>query len=67
MTTELKLKSPLPPQDLLLQAMAAKAGLSVLEEIEPISARLIANKAHYKFKGEEIEALRRRLEQAVNA
>ena len=45
----------------------AENGLSVLEEIEPISARLIANKAHYKFKGEEIEALRRRLEQAVNA
>ena len=32
-----------------------------------VSARLIANKAHYKFKGEEIEALRQRLEQAVNA
>jgi len=45
----------------------AENGLSVLEEIEPVSARLIANKAHYKFKGEEIEALRRRLEQAVNA
>ena len=45
----------------------AENGLRVLEEIEPISARLIANKAHYKFVGEEIEALRRRLEQAVNA
>ena len=45
----------------------AENGLGVLEEIEPISARLIANKAHYKFKGEEIESLRRRLEQAVNA
>ena len=45
----------------------AENGLGVLEEIEPVSARLIANKAHYKFKGEEIESLRRRLEQAVNA
>ncbi len=42
-------------------------GLSVLEEIEPISARLIANKAHYKFMGEQIDALRRGLEEAVNA
>jgi ATP phosphoribosyltransferase len=42
-------------------------GLSVLEEIEAVSARLIANKANYKFKGEEIEALRLRLEQAVRA
>ncbi len=42
-------------------------GLSVLEEIDFISARLIANKAHYKFKGEEIDALKRGLEQAVNA
>ncbi len=45
----------------------AENGLGVLEEIEPISARLIANKAHYKFKGEEIDSLRRKLEQAVNA
>ena len=45
----------------------AENGLSVLEEIEPVSARLIANKAHYKFKGEEIDLLRSRLEQAVNA
>ena len=34
MTTPLKLTCPLPPQDLLFQALAAKAGLSVLEEIE---------------------------------
>jgi type VI secretion system secreted protein VgrG len=34
MTTPLKLICPLPPQDLLFQALAAKAGLSVLEEIE---------------------------------
>ena len=45
----------------------AENGLCVLEEIEPISARLIANKAHYKFKSEEIESLRRGLERAVNA
>ena len=31
--------------------------LSVKEEIVPISARLIANKASYKFKGQEIDAL----------
>lgn len=34
MTTALKLNCPLPPQDLLFKALAAKAGLSVLEEIE---------------------------------
>ena len=45
----------------------AENGLGVLEEIEPIRARLIANKAHYKFKGEEIDLLRSKLEQAVNA
>ena len=45
----------------------AENGLCVLDEIEPISARLIANKAHYKFKSEEIESLRRDLERAVNA
>ena len=45
----------------------AENGLGVLEEIELISARLIANKAHYKFKGEEIDLLRSKLEQAVNA
>ena len=32
--------------------------LSVLTEILPISARLIANKASYKFKTEEIEAIK---------
>lgn len=45
----------------------AENGLSVLEEIAPISARLIANKAHFKFKSEEIETLRRDLERAVKA
>ena len=45
----------------------AENGLCVLEEIEPISARLIANKAHYKFKSDEIESLRQGLERAVNA
>ena len=43
----------------------AENGLGVLEEIVPISARLIANKAHYKFKGAEIHALRQGLEEAV--
>ena len=41
--------------------------LAVLEEIEPISARLIANKANYKFKGAQIDTLCRRLFEAVNA
>ena len=45
----------------------AENGLGVLEEIEPISARLIANKANYKFKSAEIDALRQRLFEAVNA
>lgn len=45
----------------------AENGLSVLEEIEPVSARLIANKAHYKFMGEQIDALRRGLSKAVQA
>ena len=31
--------------------------LSVKEEIIPISARLIANKASYQFKGQEIDTL----------
>ncbi len=42
-------------------------GLAVLEEIVPISARLIANKANYKFKGAEIDALRQKLMEAVDA
>ena len=33
-------------------------GLAVVEEILPISARLIANKASHKFKGEAVERLR---------
>ncbi|MDO4740508.1 MAG: ATP phosphoribosyltransferase [Eubacteriales bacterium] len=37
--------------------------LSVIETIVPISARLVANKASYKFKNEPIEALVRRIEQ----
>ena len=45
----------------------AENGLCVHEEIESVSARLIANKAHYKFKGEAIETLKRKLEQAVRA
>ena len=45
----------------------AENGLGVLEEIELISARLIANKANYKFKSAEIDAMRQRLFEAVNA
>lgn len=44
----------------------ADNGLAVLEEIEPISARLIANKANYKFKGAQIDTLCRRLFEVVN-
>ena len=35
--------------------------LSVVETVVPISARLIANKASYQFKGEQIETLVRQL------
>ncbi|MCE5188617.1 MAG: ATP phosphoribosyltransferase [Eubacteriales bacterium] len=45
----------------------AENGLCVLEEIEPVSARLIANKAHYKFKGAAVDTLRERLFGVVNA
>ena len=43
----------------------AENDLCVLEEIEPVSARLIANKAHYKFIGPQVDALIRGLEEAV--
>lgn len=36
--------------------------LEVIEDIVPISARLIANKAGYKFKNQEINAIRQGLE-----
>ena len=39
--------------------------MSVIEEIFPISARLIANKARYKFKGEEIAACVSKLKKEV--
>ena len=39
--------------------------MSVIEEIFPISARLIANKARYKFKGEEIAGCVSRLKKEV--
>ena len=42
-------------------------GLAVLEDIVPVSARLIANKAGFKFKNAEIEQIRRGLEEAVKA
>ena len=40
-------------------------GLEVYEEIVPISARFIANKACYKFKSRQIEEMRSRLEKAL--
>ncbi len=42
-------------------------GLAVLDEIEPVSARLIANKANYKFKGAQIDLLRQNLLEAMKA
>lgn len=43
--------------------------LRILSEIAPVSARLIANKANYKFRSEQIEALtkglRRRTEEGI--
>jgi len=40
--------------------------LEVLEEIMPISARLIANKASYKFKYETIDGLTEKLKGVIN-
>ena len=42
-------------------------GLAVLEEIVPISARLIANKASFKFKREEIRTLAERTQTSLAA
>ena len=39
--------------------------LEVLETIVPISARLIANMASMKFKGEQIEGIRKGLAEQV--
>ena len=39
--------------------------LSILEEIMPISARLIANKASYKFKGERIRNLTKKMSDII--
>jgi ATP phosphoribosyltransferase len=39
--------------------------LEVLETVVPISARLIANMASMKFKGEQIEGIRRGLAEQV--
>jgi ATP phosphoribosyltransferase len=41
-------------------------GLAPLEEIVPISARLIANKASFKFKGAELRTLQAQVERAMN-
>lgn len=40
-------------------------GLAVHDEIVPISARLVANKSSYKFKGGEIRELIRRMKEVV--
>jgi len=37
----------------------------VIENIVPISARLIANKASYKFKSGVIDAIRRSIEEQI--
>ncbi|MBE7021355.1 MAG: ATP phosphoribosyltransferase [Ruminococcaceae bacterium] len=41
--------------------------LTVLEDIIPISARFIANKANFKFKGEQIEKIVNSLKEQVEA
>ena len=41
--------------------------LEVVEEIVPISARLIANKASYKFKSAEIDAIAEGIEKEKQA
>lgn len=40
-------------------------GLAVLAEVEPSSARLIANRAAWRFKSDKIRALTRRMEELV--
>ena len=40
--------------------------LGVITEIFPISARFIANRASYKFKGEAIDEMLDKLSQAIN-
>ncbi len=40
--------------------------LSVVEKIVPISARLIANKSSFKFKGTQIEELKTKLAEEIN-
>lgn len=42
-------------------------GLAVMEDIVPVSARLIANKASLKFKNSEIEQIRHGLEETIKA
>ncbi len=41
-------------------------GLSVFEEIMPISARLIAGKSAYKFKGKEIDEITKKVKGFIN-
>ena len=40
--------------------------LQVLEEIVPISARLISNKASFKFKNKEIESIVKKIRRNIN-
>ena len=42
-------------------------GLAPLEDIVPISARLIANKSSFKFKGEALRTLCAQVERTINA
>ena len=44
----------------------AENGLTVLETVCPISARLVANPASYRFKTEEIDTLARRLAEQIS-
>ena len=41
-------------------------GLAPLEDIVPISARLIANKSSFKFKGEALRTLCAQVERTIN-
>ena len=44
----------------------AENGLTVLETVCPISARLVANPASFRFKTEEIDTLARKLEEQIS-
>ena len=44
-----------------------KNNLEVIETIVPISARLIANKASFKFKSAEIEEIAKRMKEQIKS